>query len=332
MKSSRRNFIKKSMLATAVISSGLNAEAKAENNEKNADPDFISQNAKDNDSFKISVFSKNLQWLDYAEMAKVAAEIGFDGIDLTVRPKGHVLPERVEEDLPKAVTAIQEAGLQVYMITTGITMTNDPLAERILKTASSLGIRHYRMGWINYDERIGIEENLKKIKNQLNELALLNKKYSIQGEYQNHSGIYFGAPIWDLHSVLQQIESPWIGSQYDIYHATIEGANAWPIGLKLLKPYIKSINIKDFQWTKKEGRWLVESLPLGEGMVNFKEYLKLLKQTDISVPVSIHYEYALGGAESGATTLTIEKEYIITAMKKDLATLKNYLKEMKLTD
>src|SRR5665811_2152902 len=60
---------------------------------------------------KIHLFSKHLQWLDYSEMATTAKQIGFDGIDLTVRPKGHVLPENVDTDLPKAVEAIRKSGL-----------------------------------------------------------------------------------------------------------------------------------------------------------------------------------------------------------------------------
>jgi L-ribulose-5-phosphate 3-epimerase len=48
----------------------------------------------DKEAFKISIFSKHLQWLDYKGMAKVLSEIGFDGTDLTLRPGGHVLPER----------------------------------------------------------------------------------------------------------------------------------------------------------------------------------------------------------------------------------------------
>jgi hypothetical protein len=55
------------------------------------------------------VFSKCLQWLDYPGMAGITAEAGFDGVDLTVRAGGHVLPERVEEDLPKAVEAAEPA-------------------------------------------------------------------------------------------------------------------------------------------------------------------------------------------------------------------------------
>jgi L-ribulose-5-phosphate 3-epimerase len=296
-------------------------------NEEKTDTDsYLATYQVDNkEAFKISIFSKHLQWLDYSEMATVAAGIGYDGVDLTVRPEGHVLPEKVAEDLPKAVTAIRNAGMNVYMITTAIKTADNPLTESILKTASSLGIRHYRMGWLNYDEQKSIEENLKNFKVQLSKLASLNKKYSIHGEYQNHSGIYFGASIWDLHSVLKQINSPWLGSQYDIYHATIEGANSWPQGLKLLEPHIKSIDIKDFQWAKKEGQWKNETVPLGEGMVNFNAYFKLIKQYNISVPISIHYEYPLGGAEHGDKILTIAREEVTAAMKRDLLTLKKFL-------
>ena len=50
------------------------------------------------DELTISLFSKHLQFLDYNEVASAVAEMGFDGLDLTVRPKGHVLPKRVTDD------------------------------------------------------------------------------------------------------------------------------------------------------------------------------------------------------------------------------------------
>jgi sugar phosphate isomerase/epimerase len=325
MKTSRRDFIRNSILTTAGISLAVDSSGTSPSERIVRNQPIIDQPV-EKEAFKVSIFSKHLHWLDYAEMAKVAAAMGFDGVDLTVRPNGHVLPEKVEEDLPKAVTAIRKEGMDVYMITTSITNAADPNTERILKTASSLGIRHYRTGYYMYDEKISIDENLSGFKEQLLKLASLNKKYSISGEYQNHSGgQYFGAPVWDLYGVLKQVNSPWIGSQYDINHATVEGAHTWPIGLKLLKPHIKSIDIKDFLWTKSEGKWQVDYVPLGEGMVDFKKYFGLLKQYGISVPISVHYEYALGGAEHGDRSLTMSREEVIAAMKKDLATLKNYL-------
>ena len=56
---------------------------------------------------KISVFSKHFQWTNCHEMAAIARDVGFDGIDLTVREGGQVMPERVEEDLPKAAEDIR---------------------------------------------------------------------------------------------------------------------------------------------------------------------------------------------------------------------------------
>src|ERR1700735_1393678 len=87
---------------------------------------------------KICVFSKHLQWTSVAEAAAIARDIGFDGVDLTVRAGGHVLPERVETELPAAVEMVRRAGLQVPMITTGIMSVETPHAEAVLETANRL--------------------------------------------------------------------------------------------------------------------------------------------------------------------------------------------------
>src|SRR5689334_12371551 len=84
----------------------------------------------------LCLFSKPLPELDWRELAKAAKGVGFDGIDLTVRPGGHVKPERATEDLPKAVGMIRDVGLQVPMITTGLTSADDPTARPILSTAA----------------------------------------------------------------------------------------------------------------------------------------------------------------------------------------------------
>src|SRR3954471_4326552 len=51
----------------------------------------------------LHVFAKPLERISYADTAAMIAEAGFGGIDFTVRPKtGHILPEKVEDDLPRA--------------------------------------------------------------------------------------------------------------------------------------------------------------------------------------------------------------------------------------
>src|SRR5687768_5482850 len=101
-------------------------------------------------SLKIYIFSKHLQFLNYQDMAEAAAEMGFDGIDLTVRPNGHVLPERVENDLPKAVEAIRKVGFAPLMMVTAVRDAGDASDKKVLGVAAKLGFQYYRMNWYGY--------------------------------------------------------------------------------------------------------------------------------------------------------------------------------------
>lgn len=277
---------------------------------------------KPKDSLNISLFSKHLQFLDYNEMAATAAEIGFDGLDLTVRPNGHVLPERVAEDLPKAVAAMKKYGINPGMMTTNVWEVNNAENKAVLETSSTLGFTHYRTGWLKYPEERTITESQALYGQQAAELEVLNKDLRLIGCYQNHAGNHVGAPIWDLPPILEATNKEHIGAQYDIRHAVVEGGNCWELGLRQIKPFIKSIVIKDFKWGKVDGKWKPINTPLGEGMVDFERYFTLLKKYKINVPVSLHLEYELGGAEHGATEITIDKKEVFEQMKKDLTFLR----------
>lgn len=274
-------------------------------------------------SLTVHLFSKHLQFLDYNDMAAAAAEIGFDGLDLTVRPKGHVLPERVVDDLPKAVAAMRQYGINPGLMTTNVWDLNSIEQKTVLETASALGFTHYRTGWLKYPENRTITESQELYGQQAAALEVLNKKLGLIGCYQNHAGNHVGAPIWDLLPILRATNNKHIGAQYDIRHAVVEGGSSWELGLRQIKPFIKSIVIKDFKWGKVDGKWKPVNTPLGEGMVDFKRYFSLLKKYKINVLVSLHLEYDLGGAEHGDTKITIDKKEVFSQMKKDL----NFLRE-----
>src|SRR5947209_6717230 len=95
---------------------------------------------------KVAIFSKHLQFLRGDELARTAKEIGFDGVDLTVRSGGHVEPARVREELPGLVTTLHAAGLETPMITTDVVDPQTPHAAEIFAVMKDLGIRYYRWG------------------------------------------------------------------------------------------------------------------------------------------------------------------------------------------
>ncbi len=279
------------------------------------------------ENLDIHLFSKHLQFLDYDEMAERLQEMGFAGADLTVRPGGHVLPERVEEDLPRAVAALQKQGLNTTMMTTAVTNAGDPVNRTLLKTAADVGIRHYRTGWLRYPDDQSIPQAMAAFKPQMADLAALNAELGLHGGYQNHSGLFVGAAIWEIWELLEDADPEGLGCQYDIRHATVEGGLSWPTGLRLIAPRIDTIILKDFRWEKRDGKWQAVNTPLGEGMVDFKAYFKLLKQYGIRVPVSLHLEYDLGGAQHGHQDINMPRERIYAHMKKDLETAQRLWKE-----
>lgn len=271
----------------------------------------------------IHVFSKPLQWLSYDETAALIAEAGCGGIDFGVRPGGHVPPEKVKEDLPRAVAAARKAGLRVDMITTAITDAAAPHTENVLRTAADLGIKHYRLGYLDYDLKAGVAASLQKHKAQLRSLADLNAKLGIHGAYQNHSGTRVGGPVWDLHELVRDFDPAALGVQYDVRHATVEGGESWPLGLRLLRPWIRCTDIKDFRWQQSPGKLVVEDVPMGEGVVNFDLYFKLVRELNLTGPMSLHFEYPPFERLKEPMPPAQKRTAFAAAMKKDVAVLKD---------
>jgi sugar phosphate isomerase/epimerase len=224
--------------------------------------------------------------------------------------------------------ALQKVGIGSKMIVTNINNSEDKYTRPILKTMADLGIKYYRMGYFDYDAGKSMPQNLDEIKRAFEKLEKLNREYGVSGNYQNHSGIRVGGPVWDLYHLLKDCDPKYIGVQYDVRHAIVEGGESWSLGMKLLAPWIQTTDIKDFIWQKNEkGEWQILNVPLGEGMVDFKTYFELYKSMKIEAPISIHYEYDLGGAEHGNKETTMSLEKIEAFLKADLQFLKNQLKQ-----
>jgi len=272
----------------------------------------------------IAIFSKHLQWLPFADVGPAISEAGFRAVDLTVRPGGHVLPERVEDDLPRAVETLRRSGLTVPMITTAITDASDPLTRRVLETARKTGVSHYRMGYWTYPSGTDPLRAVRDLKPRAAALASLNRQIGIRGGYQNHAGTRVGGSVWDIGVLLEGIEPEGLGVQYDICHATVEGGESWPLTLRLIAPHIDTIAVKDFDWARRpDGRWAVRDVPLGEGAVNFTAYLRQLLARGPLPPVTVHFEYApLEMAGGGGA---VRRQQSVEGMRRDLTRLKQLM-------
>ena len=273
--------------------------------------------------YQLLGFIKPFQKRSYSEIADISAEIGWDGIELPVRKGGTIEPPAVEDELPKAVEALKKHKIAVSVIATDVDNASDPLAQRVLRTASQLGIPQYRMKHLYYDLNKPIPPQLAEFRGRMRDIAQMNSELKIQGTFQNHSGKnYVGAPVWDMWELMRELDPKFLAAYFDIGHATLEGGLSWPLQARLLEPHLAVVSVKDFKWTQIEAgpssksgkpRWKDQWCPLGDGMVQ-AEFFGYLKKTKFRGPICTHYEYPLGDGRE-----------MIAAMKRDLAVLREWL-------
>ncbi|MEM9985943.1 MAG: TIM barrel protein, partial [Bacteroidota bacterium] len=190
-----------------------------------------------------------------------------------------------------------------------------------LRVAGGLGIAYYRSNWFTYLDGKSMPDSLAFWQAEIQKLGAFNQEQGLVGCYQNHAGTKIGASFWEIYQLLQATDPRFFGAQYDIRHAMVEGGLSWRNGFKLLVPHIKTLVLKDFVWGRFGGKWKVVNVLIGEGMVDFDAYFKLLKAHQIQVPVSLHLEYPLGGAEKGRSEISVAPEVVYQAMSRDLKTV-----------
>jgi len=281
-----------------------------------AAPAWAQDAAPEKSAPKICLFTKPFQSLGYDELADRVAEMGFDGIEATIRKGGHIEPPAVEDELPKMVEALKKRGLEITVMASSIGAATEAHAEKTLRTAARLGIRRYRLAHLKYDLKISVQKQIQALRPQMLELAALNHEVGIAGLYQNHAGTrYVGAAVWDLHLLLQDIPADRIGVAYDIRHATVEGGTTWPVSLNLMRDRLGAAFVKDFVWRGKTLR----NVPLGTGRVD-PEFFTMLKAQGFKGPYSLHEEYI-----DHRDPANVPKH--LAAIRKDLARLRAMLAE-----
>ena len=250
---------------------------------------------------QLCVFSKHLAGVPLDEAARRLRAMDIKAIDLTVRPGGHVEPERVASDLLTAAALLNREGVQIAMITTAITDANAPDTSTILRAAAEVGVGYYKLGYFPYGGFGTLRKQRLEVAARFADLAALNREIGIKGGYHNHSHDFFGANLADIAVALENIDPQWLGFYFDPAHAVIEGGSSgWLMGLDALRDRVLMLAVKDFFWSNDgQGyaggrRHKVVFGPLANGNVPWPRVLQCLKECNFNGPISLHSEYQGG--------------------------------------
>jgi hypothetical protein len=223
----------------------------------------------------LCLFSGSVQGLEYSELPLIAKQLGFDGVDLTVRPGGHVEPRLSNVDLVRAIEEVRGPGLEVPVITTALTTPFDPTMLPVVAIAGHTQVNLFIAGFFrtpnpNYLRDIG-------------GLISVGSRYGMACALHNYMSDDLGEAPWDPVDLIRGFDPKWASLYFDPIHA----GERWESELKRHLPRLRTVALKDFQI---EGG-MAKPCPLGQGIVNWDKFFAILAEAKYYGPLSLRMNY-----------------------------------------
>jgi len=259
---------------------------------------------------KVCIYTEHFQSLPIPKVCQIFKQMGVDGLDVTARPGGHIKPEDVKAELPKAVRAADDHGLKVMMLTTSINAP-DRQAEDILSTCQQTGIERIKLGYFPIGQFGKLASRLNEVRRQLDAIVELAAKYKVRPCVHVHSGSTIPSNGFMLYNLIRDIPPGRIGAYLDSYHMMMTGgAGGWRQVIDLLTPWISLVALKNFQWHRGQRNeigqqtWRTDYCKLEDGLAPIPDFVNTIHNTGYRGFYTLHTEYRL--PVNGCIKLTTE--------------------------
>ena len=245
----------------------------------------------------VCIYTEHFQSLPIPEVCRVFKRIGVDGLDLTVRPGGHIEPKDAKDELPRAAQAARDHGLEIMMLTTSITAP-DRTAEEILATCLKLNIDRIKLGYYGVGTFGQLAKDLDDVRRQLDGVVKLAAKYDVRPCVHVHSGDTIPSNGFMLYHLIHDMPPDRIGAYLDSYHMTITGgAGGWRQAIDLLRPWTSLVALKNFRWQRVgrdetgQQKWHAEYCRLEDGIAPIPDFVSTIHKTGYPGFYTLHTEY-----------------------------------------
>lgn len=191
--------------------------------------------------FTFSVFTK--PWKSpIPELGALVKGLGFDAIELPVRPGYQVPPENVGRDLPEAARQLADCGVAIASIA-------GPTDEKTIAACAEAGVPIIRVM-----VRIGKEGYLAteaRAQAEYEALVPLLDRYKVQIGVQNHCDEFVANAIGLLH-LMERFDPKHVGAVWDPAHCALNGEDP-ELAVDILWSHLCMVNLKNAFWQRRTG-------------------------------------------------------------------------------
>jgi sugar phosphate isomerase/epimerase len=122
----------------------------------------------------------------------------------------------------------------------------------------------------------------------------LGGEYGVQVCYQTHSGPCLGSNCAGLAALLDGLDPRFAGAYPDLGHLALDGEDL-AMGLAMIADWLSAIGIKDAyhapQPPGSEPPFAPRFVPVGQGSVDWRRAIAVLRRVDFKGPLTVHTEY-----------------------------------------
>ncbi|HUT59829.1 MAG TPA: sugar phosphate isomerase/epimerase [Phycisphaerae bacterium] len=195
--------------------------------------------------YQYTVFTKPWKDKTLAELFAFVKGLGFDGVELPVRPGFQVSPETIAEGLPAAARIAADCGLRIGSVA-------GPTDEKTISACASAGVPLIRI-MARIPPETDYFSAVAEHQRQWDRLVPLLDKHGVALGVQHHCWRYI-ANAMQLHCAIAKYDPRQVCAVWDPAHTGL-GGEMEDIALDILWSHLRLVNLKNayYQRTDKEG-------------------------------------------------------------------------------
>lgn len=239
---------------------------------------------------EFAVFVKPWKHFSLAELGPHIRKLGFNLIELPVRPGFPCEPGQIETQLPRTVKQLAEEGVRVLNVTVSLPLDD----ERMYAACAEAGIPMNRVIFDRKD--MSYWEAEKAARKQLDTAIPFCERYGIQIGVQNHYGSSIPVNEMGLYNLLKDYDPKHVGAIWDPAHNGLEGIDPEP-ALEIVESHLCVVNLKNAYWKRisppeaEVAEWSAYFTSGRQGRASWKRVADKLRAMNYNGPVCFSAEY-----------------------------------------